>query len=51
MSHDSNNGNNGERNDPLEKRPDRDKGDTAVPQEGDVAQQSQTVDEDFRPPS
>ena len=38
-------------NDPLEKRPDRDRGDTAVPQEGDVAQQPQTVDEDFKPPS
>ena len=37
--------------DPLEKRPERDQGDTAVPQEGDVAQAPQTVEEDFRPPS
>jgi hypothetical protein len=48
---DDSNGNNGGAKDPLEKRPDRDQGDTAVPQEGDVAQQPQTVDEDFTPPS
>jgi hypothetical protein len=35
--------------DPLEKRPAANQGDTAVPAEGDVAQQPQTVDEDFTP--
>jgi hypothetical protein len=35
--------------DPLEKRPAQNQGDTAVPAEGDVAQQPQTVDEDFKP--
>ena len=47
----SNKGKNADSEDPLEKRPERDQGDTAVPQEADVAQQPQTVDEDFRPPS
>jgi len=51
MNDDSKNGNTAGSEDPLEKRPERDQGDTAVPQEGDVAQQPQTVDEDFRPPS
>ena len=51
MRNDTNNGNNRDTQDPLEKRPERDQGDTAVPQEGDVAQQPQTVDEDFTPPS
>ncbi len=37
--------------DPLEQRPREETGDTAVPREGDVAQEPQTVDEDFRPPS
>ncbi|HZW53138.1 MAG TPA: hypothetical protein VFF00_03840 [Candidatus Elarobacter sp.] len=40
---------NNERVDPLEKRPAGDQGDTAVPAEGDVAQQPQTVDEDVTP--
>lgn len=35
--------------DPAEKRPAGDQGDTAVPAEGDIAQQPQTVEEDFRP--
>lgn len=51
MIDDSNNVKNAGSEDPLEKRPERDQGHTAVPQEGDVAQQPQTVDEDFTPPS
>jgi len=50
MSNDSNAGDGGTE-DPLQKRPVRDQGDTAVPQEGDLAQQPQTVDEEFTPPS
>jgi hypothetical protein len=40
---------NGKHVDPLDKRPAGNQGDTAVPAEGDIAQQPQTVDEDVSP--
>lgn len=46
MSSDSQND---KRVDPLDKRPAGNQGDTAVPAEGDIAQQPQTVDEDVSP--
>jgi hypothetical protein len=46
MSTDTNTPDAGE--DPLEKRPAGDQGDTAVPREGDIAQEPQTVEDDFR---
>ena len=51
MSADTNGGNDGAGEDPLEKRPAGDHGDTAVPREGDIAQEPQTVEDDFTPSS
>jgi hypothetical protein len=45
----SGDGDNGTHVDPLEKRPAQNQGDTAVPAEGDIAQQPQTVEEDLTP--